>query len=158
VHEDLETIGAALGRIPSGCSILTAVHDGRSTGLLVSWVQQATFDPPAITACLKQGRPASQLIDASRRFLLNVIGEESKHLFHHFGKGFSLEEDAFSGLSVRETTFGPLIESCIAHLGCQVTNTIPVGDHDLYVGEVVAAGVVEGARPYTHIRKSGLAY
>jgi flavin reductase (DIM6/NTAB) family NADH-FMN oxidoreductase RutF len=158
VLEDLETIGVALGRIPSGCSILTAVHDGRSTGLLVSWVQQATFDPPAITVCLKQGRPASQLINASGRFLLNVIGEDSKTLFHHFGKGFALEEDAFNGLSVRETAFGPLIESCIAHLGCKVAKTVPVGDHDLYVGEVVAAGVVEGAKPYTHLRKNGLAY
>ncbi len=156
--EDLETIGAAVGRIPSGCSILTAVHDGRSTGLLVSWVQQATFDPPAITVCLKQGRPASRLINASECFLLNVMGEDSKALFQHFGKGFSLEEDAFDGLSVRETAFGPLIESCIAHLGCQVTTTVPVGDHDLYVGEVVAAGVVEGAKPYTHLRKSGLGY
>ena len=156
--EDLETIGAALGRIPSGCSILSAVHEGRSTGLLVSWVQQVTFDPPALTVCLRQGRPAVQLVDASERFLLNVIGEDPNALFRHFGKGFSLEEDAFNGLSVRETAFGPLIESCIAHLGCQVTSKVPVGDHDLYVGEVVAAGIVEGARPYTHLRKNGLVY
>ncbi len=156
--EDQDTIGVALGRIPSGCSILTVVHEGRSTGVLVSWVQQATFDPPAVTVCLKHGRPAKQLIDASERFLLNVIGEDYNPLFKHFGKGFSLKENAFDGLSVRETAFGPLIESCIAHLGCQVANKVPVGDHDLYVGEVVAAGVVEGARPYTHFRRSGLAY
>lgn len=156
--DDVETIGAALGRIPSGCSILTASHEGRSTGVLVSWVQQATFQPPSVTVCLKQGRPVARLLDATERFLLNVIGDEPTLLFRHFGKGYSLDEDAFAGLGVRETRFGPLIESCIAHLGCIVVQRVPIGDHDLYVGEVVAAGIVEGAVPYTHLRKSGLTY
>lgn len=156
--EDVNTIGAAIGRIPSGCSILTAVHNGRSTGLLVSWVQQAAFDPPTLTACLKHGRPAVEVIDASERFLLNVIGVDSKNLMKHFSRGFSLKDDAFEGLSVRETAFGPLIESCIAHLGCQVTNKVPIGDHYLYVAEVVAGGIVEEASSYTHLRKNGLSY
>lgn len=156
--EDMDTIGAAIGRIPSGCSILTVAHNGRSTGVLVSWVQQATFDPPCVTVCIKQGRPAAELIDTSQRFLLNVIGEDSAALFKHFGKGFDLDKDAFAGLAVRETCYGPLIESCIAHIGCNVSKKVPIGDHDLYVGEVQAGGVVEGAKPYTHIRKSGMSY
>ena len=158
LFDDLETMGAAIGRIPSGCSILTAVHDRRSTGILVSWVQQAAFEPLSVTVCLQRGRAAAGMIDASHRFLLNMIGEDPSALFKHFGKGFSLEDDAFAGLSIRDTDFGPLIESCIAHLGCVVKNKVVIEDHDLYVGEVAAAGVVEGAQPYTHLRKSGLTY
>ena len=158
MREDFDTIGVAVGRIPSGCSILTAKHNGTSTGLLVSWVQQAAFEPLSLTVCLKQGRPAAELVDGSEQFLLNVIGEDSAAMLKHFGRGFSLEEDAFHGLSVRETEFGPLIESCIAHLGCRVSRKVPVGDHDLYVAEVIAAGVVEDARAYTHRRKTGLSY
>jgi len=153
-----ETIGAALGRIPSGCSILTARHEERSTGLLVSWVQQAAFEPPLVSVCLKRGRPVGKLVDASKRFLLNVIGPNPTEMFKHFGKGFSLEEDAFAGLPTRATEFGMLIESCIAHLGCEVTQKVPAGDHDLYIGEVVAGGVVDGTSPYTHIRKTGFSY
>lgn len=151
-------VGAAIGRIPSGCSILTVEHDGRSTGVLVSWVQQASFDPPSLTVCLKRGRPALELIESSERFLLNIIGEDSAPLFKHFGRGFALENDAFSGLAVRETCYGPLIESSIAHIGCDVTQKITVGDHDLFVGEVGAAGVVDGAAPYVHLRNDGLSY
>lgn len=156
--EDLDKVGAAIGRIPSGCSILTVKHKGRSTGVLVSWVQQASFDPPCLTVCLKRGRPALELVEASGRFLLNIIGEDSTMLFKHFGRGFALEDDAFSGLAVRETSYGPLIESSIAHLGCDVTQQIAVGDHDLFVGAVGAAGVVDGAAPYVHLRKDGLSY
>lgn len=155
---DTDTVGAAIGRIPSGCSVLTVEHAGRSTGVLVSWVQQAAFDPPSITVCLKKGRAANELLTASERFLLNIIGEDASAMFKHFSKGVSPDKDAFAGLPVRSTEYGPLIESCIAHLGCQLSQVVSVGDHDLYVGEVAAAGVVDGAKPYTHLRKTGLSY
>ncbi len=158
MREDTDTIEAAVGRIVSGCSILTTVHNGRSTGVLVSFVQQAALDPLMIAVCLRHGRPAAKLVDASQRFLLNVIGEDHSDTMKHFRKGYSLEEDAFVGLCVRDTDFGPLIESCIAHLGCDVKDKMAVGDHDLYVAEVVAGGAVDDAVPYTHRRTSSLQY
>lgn len=153
-----ESIGAAIARIPSGCSILTVEHAGRSTGMLVSWVQQAAFAPPSITVAVKQGRPANLLIDAAQRFVLNVVGEDPKLMFKHFGKGFSLEEDAFFGRSVERHDFGPLLTECIAQLGCRCIQRIPAGDHDLLLAEVVWARASEGSKPYVHLRKSGLSY
>lgn len=158
MEQDVEMVGAVLACIPSGCSILTVQHGGSTTGLLVSWIQQASFDPPSISACIKQGRAVEALIDGAQRFLVNIIGDDPTEMFKHFGKGFSLEEDAFAGLDTRTTEFGPLIESCIAHMGCRVTHKVSAGDHNLYVAEVVAGGIVDGAKPYTHRRKSGLSY
>lgn len=166
MQESREAIGAAIGRIPSGCSILTVAHGEQSTGMLVSWVQQAAFDPPSITVCIKQGRPVAGLIDQAKRFLLNVIGEDTGPLFKHFGKGFALEENAFADVPVKQTEFGPAIESCIAFLGCRVKDKVSVGDHDLYIAEVVAGdqGAAQGTasgderKPFVHIRKSGLSY
>lgn len=158
VDENLEKIGAAIGHIPSGCSILTVAREDRATGLLVSWVQQASFDPPLVSVCIKSGRPASQMVEASECFLLNIIGDDPSEMFKHFGKGFAPDDDAFVGISTRTTQFGPLIESCIAHLGCRVTDKLAAGDHDLFIGEVVAGGVVDGTKPYIHIRRNGLSY
>ena len=158
VKEDSGAIGGAVGRVLSGCCVLTAEHNGRSNGVLVSWVQQAAFEPLSVTVCLKHERPAVGLVDASQKFLLNVIGEDSSNILKHFGKGYSLEENAFAGLGVRDTGFGPLIESCIAHIGCQVKNKITVGDHYLYVGEVTAGGFVENTKPFVHLRADGLSY
>jgi flavin reductase (DIM6/NTAB) family NADH-FMN oxidoreductase RutF len=151
-------IGAAIGRIPSGCAILTVAQGGRSTGLLVSWVQQASFEPPSVTVCIRKGRPAAELIDGSQRFLLNVIGDDPTAMFRHFGRGFSLEDDAFRGMQTEPTEFGVLLSSCIAYLGCRVTQKVAVGDHDLYVAEVVTGGVNGAGKPYVHIRSSGLSY
>lgn len=155
---DRNSIGAAIGRIPSGCSILTVQHEGRATGVLVSWVQQASLEPLCVSVCLKSGRPAAELIDVAGKFLLNIVGEDTKAMFRHFGRGFALDEDAFSGLATEPTAFGPRLAPCIAHLGCQVIQTVSVGDHDLYIAEVLAAEADAGLKPYIHLRSTGLNY
>ncbi len=151
-------IAAAIGRIPSGCFILTAEHAGRATGVLASWVQQASFDPPLVTAALRRGRPIVELIEGSRGFVLNVIGDPPTALFKQFGKGFSLEEDAFAGLDIEATPAGPRILSCPAHLVCRVRDRFSTGDHDLFLAEVIAGDGDSAVRPYVHLRSNGLSY
>jgi len=153
-----DIIGTALGRIPSGCAILTVAHREQRTGMLVSWVQQAAFEPPCVTVCVRDGRPALRLIEGAGQFLLNVMGEDPTALFKHFGKGFSLEEDAFAGLTTEDTEFGPKLLGCIAHLACKTRDAVQAGDHRVYVAEVVAAEADASTKPYVHTRKSGMNY
>ena len=47
---------AALGRVPSGLFILTARVGDRETGMLASWVQQCSFDPPQVSAAFARDR------------------------------------------------------------------------------------------------------
>ncbi len=153
-----DMIGAAIACIPSGCCILTVRHGDRSTGMLVSWVQQASFEPPSIVVAIKRGRPAATLIDESGRFILNVIGEDPTALFRHFGKGFAPEDNAFRGIEILLHECGVLLKESPAHLACRVTQKVTVGDHELYVAEVVEGGAHESFRPYVHIRNSGFSY
>ena len=158
MQTELDAIGRGIARIPSGCSILTVAHGDQSTGMLVSWVQQAAFVPPSISVCVKDGRPPNQLIDAAGRFVLNVIGEDPAPLFTHFVQGFPLEADAFDGVESDSSPVGPTLRSAVAHLGCVVTEKVAVGDHILYVATVEAADVSADTKPFVHIRKNGLSY
>lgn len=153
-----DDIATALGRVPSGCCILTAKHENQSTGMLASWVQQAAFEPPSISVAVKKDRPIETLIDASGLFALNVIGENPGAMFKHFGKGFKPGEPAFDGVACRETEAGFVLDACIAHIECKVMGKHPAGDHWLYIGQVVNAGGDPDAKPYVHLRKNGLNY
>ena len=156
-HRD--AMGAALGRIPSGCAILTVQYGDRSTGVLVSWFQQASFDPPSVSVALRKGRPAAELVEQSGRFLLNLVGANPTPMFRHFGRGFSLEEDAFAGLDTVPTDYGTLIRSCLTHLGCTLSQKIVVGDHDLYIAQIdCATSPPTGEMPYIHTRNNGFSY
>lgn len=155
---DRQAIGTAVGRIPSGCSILSVEHDGRRSGMLVSWVQQAAFEPLVVTVALKRGRPVGELVAGAGKFVLNVIGDEPAAMFRHFGKGFAPDQDAFAGLRLETSEFGPVLADCIAHLGCRVMQSVAVGDHDLIVAEVVAGAAQAGSKPHVHLRSSGHSY
>src|SRR5687768_64119 len=96
-EEQLKGVGRALGQIPSGGSILTARDGERVTGMLASWVQQASFESPAITVAVRHGRPVQELIEASGHFVLNLIGEDRGPMFKHFSRGFGPDEPAFQG-------------------------------------------------------------
>jgi flavin reductase (DIM6/NTAB) family NADH-FMN oxidoreductase RutF len=153
-----EKISRPLGSIASGCFIMTARHGDRSTGVLMSWVQQVSFDPPLVTVAVKHGRPIEALVEASGHFVLNTIGGHPWAMFKHFGMGFGPDEMAFKDLTTREIPAGIVIEECIGYLACKVRTRLDPGDHVLYIGEVVDGGTLGNDRPYTYTRTNGFDY
>jgi len=150
---------AALGRVPSGLFVLTARHGTRETGMLASWVQQCSFDPPQVSMAVRKGRDVLDWLADGAAFVLNVLAEGQKQLVSHFGKGFEAGEPAFDGLEVRRSAdTGPVLLASHAYLDCRVAARFDAGDHVLVIGRVVRGEVLHDARPATHVRKSGLHY
>ena len=159
MNEVEDSLAAALGRIPSGLFVLTARHGERETGMLASWVQQCSFDPPLITAAVKKGRDILHWLADGRSFVLNVLPEGAKSLIGHFGKGFELHQPAFEGLKVtRDRESAPILQIAHAYLACRVENSVDAGDHVLIVGRVVAGAVLNPGHPTVHVRKNGFKY
>ena len=148
---------AALGRIPSGLFVLTLRHGGRETGMLASWVQQCSFDPPQISAAIRKGRYVLDWLSAGAGFTMNVLPEGDKRLIAHFGKGFDEGEEAFAGLDVIRGD-GVALAAAHAHVECRVAALHDVGDHVLVVGRVVGGAVLSEGKTATHVRKSGKHY
>lgn len=156
---DEDSWAAALGRIPSGLFILTMRNGDRETGMLASWVQQCSFDPPQITAAIRKDRDVLAWLAKGATFTVNVIPEGGKALVAHFGKGFELNQPAFAGLEVqREKDTPPVLQSAHAYIVCRVVTQVEAGDHVLVVGRVVAGQVLHPGHPTVHVRKSGLRY
>ena len=151
-------VSRALGQIPSGCFVLTASDAGKSTGILASWVQQAGFDPPAVTVAIKRGRGIRSLIDRSGYFVVNTIGEEPGEMFKRFAASLDADESAFEGLRTRTDPAGIVLDDCISHLCCKVAGKIDAGDHTVYVGAVVGGDVHRAEQPCVRIRTNGFNY
>lgn len=156
-------IGTVLGRVPSGIYILTVGDgQGRETGMLCSWVQQAAFEPPLLTLALKQGRYVNDWLLQTRRALLNLVGESGKELLGHFGRGFKIDEPAFDGIELTRLPNGlPVLTDALGYLDCEVISQTTAADHVIYVLEVKAAGAGEmlhEERPMVHVRKNGFHY
>ena len=151
---------AALGRNPSGLFILTARHGDRETGMLASWVQQCSFDPPQLSVAVRRDRDLLEWLTAGAAFTLNQIGEGQNAFLSHFGKGFALDQPAFTGLNVeRPAGEGPILLDALGHLLCRVAGRYAAGDHDCVVGTGVGGrpSLADG-KPWVHVRKTGARY
>ncbi len=80
-------IGKALGKIPSGIHILTTGQGTAALAMLASWVQQAGFDPPAVTVAVAKGRPAGAAIHQNQAFVLSILAEGDKELLKKYARG-----------------------------------------------------------------------
>jgi flavin reductase (DIM6/NTAB) family NADH-FMN oxidoreductase RutF len=156
---DEDSLAAALGRVPSGLFVLTARDGDRETGMLSSWVQQCSFDPPQVSVAVRKGRDILDWLAEGRPFVVNVIPEGGKALVAHFGNGFEPGEPAFEGLQVcRERETPPVLLASLAYLECRVVAHLDAGDHVLVIGRVVAGAVLHDGKPTVHVRKNGLKY
>ncbi len=152
-------LAVALGRIPSGLFVLTVRHGDQETGMLASWVQQCSLDPPRVSIAVRKGRYVLDWLADGAAFGLNVIPETGKAMIAHFGKGFEPGEPAFDGLDVRrDGETPPVLLASHAYLECRVCGRLDAGDHVLIVGTVVAGGMLQHGGPIVHVRKNGLKY
>jgi flavin reductase (DIM6/NTAB) family NADH-FMN oxidoreductase RutF len=138
----------ACGRFATGVTIATVLDStGIPHGLTVSSFTSVSLEPPLILICL--GHEVS-VIDHFRKttyFGINILNETQQALSERFAqKG----HDRFDGLKWNRGVTGvPLLPSCLAQIECAVYRRIEMGDHDIFVGEMVHERVHEG-NPLIH--------
>lgn len=158
-----EAIGPVLGRVPSGVFILTA-SDGsdRETGMLASWVQQASFEPPLVTVAVNAKRFLNDWLKQDSRVALNLVGESQAEFLKHFGRGFEPDQPAFEGINVGKASNGlTILADALGYLEGNVVNRMETGDHVIYsvaITNAAAGDKLNDEKPMVHIRKNGFGY
>lgn len=158
-----EPIASVLGRTPSGLFIITVANaEGQETGVLASWVQQASFEPPMLTIAMNAKRYVNTWLEGHPLVGVNVIAEEQTHFLKHFGAGFAPDEPAFGGISVVRSPQGlPMLAEALCWMEGAVQGRLPAGDHMIYTVQITAANrgpQFTERKPYVHIRKNGFRY
>jgi flavin reductase (DIM6/NTAB) family NADH-FMN oxidoreductase RutF len=154
------TVGRALGRVPSGVYIMTARDHGHWSAMMVSWVQQAAFDPPAVTVALHKERPFRQTVLNSGRFGLAVVGEGDSALMKKYARGVPPGQDPFDGIEVLQTPGGLQVPAtALAWLECHVLEVFDFGgDHDLVTARIADGALLREGPSFTHLRGNGFHY
>jgi len=155
---DEDQIGPALGKLPSGVYIATSTLDGEDIGMLASFIEQAGFRPPMITAAISKGRRLEEAVESSGMIGINILGEDDARLMKPFSQS---DNDApFSEVALIDNAHGlPQLEDALGFLACKITGKIEGGDHTIYAAEVIDGMLHDAARsPMVRIRKNGFQY
>ncbi len=137
-----------LRKIPHGLYIC-GVKDGEEVnGFTASWVMQASFTPPLVVNCVKQDSKSHAMIKASGVFALSVLAADQKELAQKFFKPQRRVGNKFEDVEFYLGETGcPIISETLGYVECQVVGSVEKGDHTVFVGEVVAAGIHRDGDP-----------
>ncbi len=128
--------------------------------MLATWVQQASFNPPAISIAIGRDRQIIEAIRASKKFALSVLWDKAKYIVDHFTRPKTPTNDPFSGIRVVQSPGGfPIIVDSVAWMECDLVSTCEFNaDHDLFVGVISNAAPMRRGKPFFHLRDNGLRY
>ncbi len=134
-----------LRMIPYGLYVLTAAHrDGRVAAGTVNWVTQASFEPPLVAVGVKTDSHGHALIKETKAFALNVLGKGQQAIAYTFFKSAERKGDTISGEPFRAGATGaPILTNTPAFIECTLEATVEKGDHSIFVGKVVDAGLTK---------------
>ena len=149
----------AVGRIIGSLCVVTAKQGGVSSGMLASWVSQASFNPPGLTIAVAKDRAMEPLTHSGNQFVVNILAE-GKELRKHFMKSFTPGQDRFAGIETEEASNGcPILSGALSYLECSVQTRMEAGDHWLVYASVDNGKVLnQDGVTAVHHRKSGSHY
>ena len=129
----------ALGRFPSGVTVVTAMNGDEPHGITVSSFMSLSLEPPLVAIAIAHGTEAHDLLGVSRHFGVSVLR-----------RGQEAVSDLFAGRPadlpdpLQLTEGFPFVRSSLARLLCRVTAAHEAGDHTLFIGEVERLAYEEG--------------
>ncbi len=148
----------ALRQFPYGLYLVGASRNGHPIMILANWVIQVSFSPPLVAVAIEVESKMHQFITDSGYFSVNVLPAGNIELPRAFLKSQEPKEGLINGHAFHFGRHGsPLIEDASSCLECQVVETIVVGDHTLFAGQVIQS-FVNSDNPGITLRESGLSY
>ena len=125
-------------RVPSPVAVVTIELEGRPQGLTVGSLVSLSLEPPLVGVSLSHEAQLHELIKDVEIFGISTLGADQDGVAQHFARGVP-PIAMWSGIRVRKSELGPpLIDGAVGWLTCRRVQDVPVGDHTLFVGEVLS--------------------
>ena len=124
--------------------LVTAEHGGRVGGMLAAWWMQASFKPPILAVAIAPERYTYKLVRESGVFAFNLLGFEHVGTTPFLGDvsgRFLPDKLERAGLRVvrGEALGAPIVADAAAAVELRLVRVVEAGDHDVFLGEAVAA-------------------
>lgn len=115
--------------------------------ITIAWAANLCSKPPMIGLGVRPGRYSHSLIKESGEFVVNIPRPEMVEVCDRCGTVSGRDVDKFAQFGLTplpaSQVKAPLIAECPVNVECQVRQIVPLGSHDLFIGEVVAVHLDE---------------
>jgi flavin reductase (DIM6/NTAB) family NADH-FMN oxidoreductase RutF len=137
-----------LWKMPSGLYVLGSTDKGeRRNGMTLNWATQVSSDPKWLGVSIERAAVTHELVTAGGVFALCIIDREDRAIVRKFTKpvDVDLAAQTLNGFEYFDgpASGAPVLAQSVAYLECEVRQTIEIGDHSLFLGEIVNAAFLK---------------
>lgn len=137
-----EIVNRVTWKIPNALALVGSRSGDTRNAMTTSWITQLSMDPVLIGIGVDNSAVTHRLITEGGSFSINLWDSEETRVFVKFSKPAVDDGENLNGRPVRSATTGaPVFSEAIAWIDCEVTQSLDLGTHTLFVGKVVDAAV-----------------
>lgn len=144
----------ALFKISYGLYIVSSGNKNKGNGFISNTFFQVTAEPPMFASCCNKDNFTAKLIRETGAFSVSVIHQNTDpEIIGRFGYKSGKDTDKLAGMNVKygKTGVPVVMNDCIAFLECKVVQTIDVGTHYMFIGELLHSEIVDDTQdPLTY--------
>jgi flavin reductase (DIM6/NTAB) family NADH-FMN oxidoreductase RutF len=137
-----------LWKMPSGLYVVGSTDKAdRRNGMTLNWATQVSFDPKWLGIGVERDAFTHELIAAGGVFSLCIIDREDRAIVRKFTKPVEVD---LAAKTLNEfpyldgpITGAPVLAQSVAYVECEVRQSVEVGNHTLFLGEVVNAAFLK---------------
>ena len=132
-----------LWSMPSGLYVLgSSDKEERRNGMTLNWATQVSSDPKLLGVSIEITAFTHELVSVGRDISLNIIDREDRAIVRKFTKPVEVDLAArtLNDFPFHDGVSGaPILDQAVAYLDCEVRESVVLGDHTLFLGEIVDA-------------------
>jgi flavin reductase (DIM6/NTAB) family NADH-FMN oxidoreductase RutF len=140
--QDTGELRKVLGRFPTGVTVVTA-HAGAPCGMTANAFTSVSLDPPSILVCISRNAAIYQAVRTAGCFAVSVLSAAQEDVARHFAdhsRPRGAAEFGAVGWSPAPLTGTPVLDGSHAWLDCALITSYDGGDHEIFLGKVLAGG------------------
>ncbi len=116
--------------------------------ITIAWVGTVNSDPPMVSISVQKKRYSYDMIVNSGEFVVNLVGKDQCHAMDYCGVRSGRDTNKWADCALTPAAVpgmrrAPAIAECPGYLACKVRQTLELGSHVMFIGEVVSVGVQE---------------
>lgn len=144
----------SFSKISYGLYIVSTKHNNRMNGYISNTVFQITSNPAQLAICCSKDNMSAEMISKSGLFTVSALTRDAgQDLISLFGYQSGRDVDKFSSIKYIITEAGiPVVtQDSLAWFECSVKQTIDVGTHILFTGEILKGEITgNSGEPLTY--------
>jgi flavin reductase (DIM6/NTAB) family NADH-FMN oxidoreductase RutF len=131
-----------LGHFATGVTVVTTGGIAGLHGMTANAVASLSLEPPLVLVAVDKRAITLDYLKKNRCFAINILRVEQEDLSRQFATPGPKD---FSDLkTTNAATASPILADCLAYLDCKVVDILPGGDHEIFIGEILAGEHNEG--------------